>query len=76
LATQYKLEVIALSDGYKDYTDMEVSLNPNTLGTISPNPSSDQVIITYKINQGDATYLAITGFYGSNTSNNYIIDIN
>jgi serine protease len=27
----YKLEIIALADGYKDYSEVEVSLNPNLI---------------------------------------------
>ncbi len=55
--------------------DIQVSLKPNAIETIYPNPTSDEVIIVYKINQGDSAYLSLTGFYGSNISNNYILDI-
>ncbi len=75
VAKKYKLEIIALADGYKDYTEIEVKLNPNRIETVYPNPSSNQVTTTYKINEGDSAYLALTGFYGSNISNNYILDI-
>lgn len=75
MAKAYKLEVVALSDGYKDYTEIEINLNPNSIETTFPNPSSGLVTTTYKINQGDSAYLSVTGFYGSNISNNYILDI-
>lgn len=75
MAKKYKLEIIALADGYKDYTEIEVKLNPNRIEDVYPNPSSNQITTTYKINEGDSAYLAITGFYGSNISNNYILDI-
>ena len=76
VAKKYRLEVIALSDGYKDYTEIEVKINPNRIETIYPNPSSNQITTTYKINKGDSAYLSLTGFYGSYVSNNYILDIN
>ena len=75
IAKTYKLEIIALADGYKDYSEVEVSLKPNVITTLYPNPTSNQVTISYKINQGDSAYLSVTGFYGSNVSNNYILDI-
>ena len=75
VAKKYKLEIIALSDGYKDYTEIEVKINPNRIETVYPNPSSNLVTTTYKINNGDSAYLSLTGFYGSTISNNYILDI-
>ncbi|MES2486379.1 MAG: S8 family serine peptidase, partial [Bacteroidota bacterium] len=75
VAAQYRLEIIALADGYKDYSEVNVALNPNAIETVSPNPSSDVVTVTYNINQGTSAYLAVTGFYGSNVSNNYILDV-
>src|SRR5690606_22096937 len=75
VAKTYKLEIIALTDGYKDYSEVEVILKPNAITTLYPNPTSNQVTVAYKINQGDSAYLSVTGFYGSNISNNYILDI-
>lgn len=75
IAKTYKLEIIALADGYKDYAEVEVTLKPNSITTLYPNPSSNQVTVAYKINEGEAAYLSVTGFYGSNISNNYILDI-
>ncbi len=75
VAKTYKLEIIALTDGYKDYSEVEVILKPNAITTLYPNPTSNQVTVSYKINQGEVAYLSVTGFYGSNISNNYILDI-
>ena len=33
-------------------------------------------MINYKINETNSAYLMVIGYYGSNTSNNYILDTN
>jgi subtilisin family serine protease len=77
VATKYKLEVIATTDGFKDYTEVDINLKPSVLNTISPNPSSNNVTITYKLNEVNSAYIMIIGSYGtSNSSNNYILDLN
>jgi hypothetical protein len=54
-----------------------VNIKPSILSNISPNPSSDNVIVGYKLNEVGSAYLMIIGGYGTiGTSNNYIIDIN
>ena len=77
VATKYKLEVIATADGFKDFTEVEVNLKPSVINTIAPNPASNNVIISYKLNEVGSAYLMIIGGYGTTgTSNNYIIDVN
>ena len=77
VAEKYKLEVIATADGFKDYTEVEVSLKPSVLSSISPNPATNAVTIGYKINEDGNAYLMILGGYGTiATSNNYILDVN
>jgi len=73
---EYKLEVIATTDGFKDYTDVEVKFKPNVIESISPNPASNNLTVNYKINDASSSYLMVIGYYGSNTSNNYILDTN
>lgn len=75
VAEKYKLEVITL-DGFKDYKDVEISLKPNRLETLYPNPaSSGNLNIKYKINEANSAYIMITSYYMSGgISNNYIID--
>lgn len=73
---KFKLEVIR-TDGFKDYTEVEVKLKPNTLGIISPNPAVNTVNIAYKLNEVNSAYLMILGSYGTTgSSNNYILDLN
>lgn len=76
IGKNYKLEVIALADGYKDYKEVELTLKPNSIETIYPNPATDFINLNYKINNGNSAYLSITGVNISNVSNNYILDIN
>ena len=77
VATKYKLEVIATSDGFKDYSEVEVKLKPSVLSSIAPNPATNNVIINYKVNEAGTAYLMIISSYGTtNSSNNYILDIN
>ena len=77
VAEKFKLEVIATSDGFKDYKEVEVTLKPSTLENIAPNPATNNVLVSYKINGASSAYLMVIGYYGSNgTSNNYILDTN
>ena len=77
VATKYKLEVIATTDGFKDYSEVNVNIKPSILNTIAPNPASDNVNISYKLNEAGSAYLMIVGSYGTTgTTNNYILDIN
>jgi hypothetical protein len=74
---KYKLEVIALSDGYKDFSEIEVKLNPNAISSIFPNPASNNSTFTYKINEGNTAYLSINPLNTFNgISQNYILDTN
>ncbi len=76
IAKKYRLEVIALSDGYKDYAEVEVKINPSYLTTIAPNPATNTIAVGYKLNEVSSAYLMIIGYYGNaSTSNNYILDL-
>ena len=74
---KYKLEIIAETDGFKDYDEIEVKLKPSIIENISPNPASNQMQVSYKLNGVNSAYLMIIGQYGTNgTSNNYVLDTN
>lgn len=74
---KYKLEVITLSDGYKDISEIEVKLKPNAISSIFPNPASNNSTITYKINEGNTAYLSVNPLNIFNgISQNYILDTN
>ena len=76
IGMKYKLEVVSLADGFKDYAEVEVALKPDSLQEIYPNPASDNIQVNYKINKGSSAYLSVVGVYGSSASENYILDIN
>jgi hypothetical protein len=73
---KYKLEVIATTDGFKDYASIGVKFKPNIIESISPNPALDNIVVNYKINEASSAYLMVLGYYGSGTSYNYILDVN
>lgn len=75
IGEKYKLEVIALSDGFKDYKTVKLSYKPNRIETISPNPTAGQIFVTYQINEGNNAYLAIVPVAGGAVSNNYILNL-
>src|SRR5690606_20676065 len=76
IAKTYKLEIIADADGYKDYTEVEVELNPNTLNGIVPNPANSVMTVDYNLNGPTSAYLSILGYVGNDTGveRNYILD--
>lgn len=76
VAEKYKLEVIASTDGFKDYSEVEVTLKPSSLASISPNPVTNLATISYKLNEVNSAYLMILGYYGSTgISNNYMLEL-
>jgi len=75
ITKKYKLEIIADIDGFKDYDEIELKLKPSSITTISPNPSSTNITINYKLNGVSSAYLMIIGT-NNGTSHNYILDIN
>lgn len=52
-----QLEVVA-AEGFKDYDEVEVSLNPTYLDIIVPNPASEIVKIHYNVGQGKQAYIS------------------
>ncbi|MDR1112568.1 MAG: hypothetical protein LBL18_02255, partial [Bacteroidales bacterium] len=75
IAQKYKLEVIALADGYKDYAEVSVKLKPNRIEMAYPNPVLDQITVEYRLNDAQNAYLSIANYYYSHISDNYILDI-
>jgi len=72
---KYKLEIVADADGFKDYDEVDVTVNQFYLNTIVPNPATNTVTINYKTIDIASAYLMVIGT-NNNTSNNYIINTN
>jgi hypothetical protein len=71
--TQYKLEVIAAEDGFKDYDAVAVKVKENYITGLSPNPASSNVSISYKLaDDVTAAYVIVMRPYGS--SNHYVLN--
>lgn len=71
----YQLEVISEIDGFKDYDNVNITLLPNTLDSIAPNPASNNAIIKYTLNGVNSAYIRV-GSYFDNVQHNYILDVN
>jgi hypothetical protein len=72
----YKLEVIAESDGYKDYDEVEISIKLPQISSLSPNPAnqSTDILIHYKPENSTSLYLVVmplNGSFNDNFSLNY-----
>ena len=74
ITKKYKLEVIS-EDGFKDYSEVEVKVNPYKLISLSPNPANSQIQIDYDIENSTSAYLMITGVTNG-VSNNYVLNTN
>lgn len=73
ITRKYRLEVITEADGFKDYDEMEVKVNPFWIESLTPNPAQNQVNVVYQAEEASSAYFMImdqTGTY----SQNYIID--
>lgn len=73
ITEKYKLEVIALADGVKDYDEIEVKVKDAEIVTMSPNPANTNATIEYKIVNASSAYLILSRPYTS-TQNQYIIN--
>jgi len=70
----YKLEVIALSDGYKDYDEVMVKIVPGKIESIFHNPANDMVIVGCVFNNVSDAYLTISNVIGI-IHDNYDLDL-
>ena len=63
---EFKLEVISLLDGYKDYAEVSVNIipNENRIEELFPNPSTGNLMVRCVFNNVSAAYLSISDYYG------------
>lgn len=73
LTKTYKLEVISNLDGYKDYDEIQVKVNPYKLESLIPNPATSQVTANYIADDANSAYLMVVNT-NNGSSNNYILD--
>src|SRR5690606_10503430 len=69
----YKLEIITDLDGFKDYDEVEVTVNLYLLQSLVPNPASNAVVVNYDAAAASSAYLMVTNT-SNGISNNYILD--
>ena len=73
ITSKYKLEVISNIDGFKDYDEMEVKVNPFWIENISPNPAQNHMSVDYKAENANSAYIMVLNETGT-ISQNYIIN--
>ena len=69
----YKLEVVSTIDGFKDYDEVQVTVNPYRIDNLVPNPAISQVTVNYLINGSSSAYLMVVNTQ-SGSSDNFILD--
>ncbi|WP_347373836.1 S8 family serine peptidase [Aequorivita sp. Q41] len=69
----YRLEIITDNDGYKDYDDVKIMVNPYKLGGLVPNPATNIVTTNYIADEASSAYLMVVSNV-TGISNNYILD--
>jgi len=70
----YQLEVIALSDGFKDYADVSVEVHPSYMESVVPNPVNSNATVTYSVENGLNGFIALVDPMNSTILNSYILD--
>ncbi|MDO4728144.1 MAG: hypothetical protein Q4B43_03950 [Bacteroidota bacterium] len=75
IGQKFKLEVLALNDGYKDYLEVEVSQSTNNSLSIHPNPATDKITVSYIANSNNSAYLSIIPMNNvQGVFNNYLLN--
>lgn len=73
ITKKYKLEVVT-TDGFKDYSEVEVKVTPYKFISMSPNPTNGDLLLEYDIQNASSAYFIISSL-NSGVSNNYILDV-
>lgn len=72
ISETYKLEVIANSDGHKDYYSINTD-DLRKIESISPNPADTEITVNYFVGNSGSAYLRITSVT-TGSQNNYLIN--
>jgi hypothetical protein len=70
----YQLEIVSNIDGFKDYDQVQVTVNPYKIESLVPNPTSSQLTINYLVVGAASAYVMIVNTITGH-SDNYILDI-
>ena len=65
--TSFRLEVLATTDGFKDYDEVTVNVKQYEITNIAPNPTNGQVTVEFDIEGVSSAYLLITKPFNPNT---------
>lgn len=71
---KYKLEVIAKSDGFKDYDEVNITVKENFISSISPNPPSANMQVAYRIASSVSSAHFTLVEHASGVSTQYVLD--
>ena len=74
ITSKYKLEVIAESDGVKDYDEVEVKVKEHEVTSIAPNPATGNTVVSYRLRNATSAYLILTMAY-SGVNSQYILNV-
>lgn len=72
ITQQYKLEIISDLDGFKDYDQVTVTVNPYRILSMAPNPVSSLLTIEYKAEGANSAYVMVLN-QSTGASDNYIL---
>jgi len=69
----YKLEIVSSLDGFKDYDEVKISINPYRIQSLNPNPAENVVNINYITTGANSAYIMLVNTNTGN-SDNYILN--
>lgn len=75
ITQKYQLEVISDLDGYKDYDEVNISVNPFSLTKLIPNPASSDLRVHYTLDDVTTSAYIMIIHQVTASSNNYILDV-
>lgn len=78
ISKKFKLEIVSLEDGLKDYSEVNLDLKNNHIASFYPNPAKNVLNLDLKINHLNNNYIMINGIDSNNSSNvyNYMVNNN
>ena len=75
ITEKYKLEVISLLDGFKDYDEVDVIVSDYYISSFLPNPATDNINVDYHISNSGSAYIMMIDINNTNNTSNFILDV-